>query len=535
MKKRVLAAFMAVMMIGTILTGCGSGGNDSAGSGSGEQSQSSESTDDATQGSEDSSAAEADAAADSGETAEIVFAYMTQNNIPEAADLQRIEDLINAYTVEKINTKVDLVLFSNADYMNQVNLMLASGEQIDIFQAYATSHLPYIQDGTALDITGYLDNELKETKETIYDGFLKPTTVDGKVYGILNMGSNYVPGGFTYRSDIAEELGIDMSKISSPQDLEEVFATVKEAYPDMIVIDPNRANALFETYLGKIACIDPLGGDITSAFSGVAYQDDPTVVNMFESKDFIDLCNLTHSWYEKGYFASDAATTTATTAELLMSGNCFGTFCGLGNPKIAAQYTTNYGHSFDNVQISESLVWAGSNNAWMVNSSCKNPSAACKFMNLLYTDAYLDNLLVYGEEGVDYVLNEEGFAVAPEGYTDLNSVAYTDNMNYYFWGNKWITYPVPGGLNAEEAEKQMALNYAGKLSNYYGFLFDFSDLQAEYTACQNIANEYKKALWVGAVDVEQTLGELNERLYAAGMDKLMESKQAQFDEWLSQQ
>ena len=245
MKKRVLAAFMAVMMIGTILTGCGSGGNDSAGSGSGEQSQSSESTDDAAQGSEDSSAAEADAAADSGETAEIVFAYMTQNNIPEAADLQRIEDLINAYTVEKINTKVDLVLFSNADYMNQVNLMLASGEQIDIFQAYATSHLPYIQDGTALDITGYLDNELKETKETIYDGFLKPTTVDGKVYGILNMGSNYVPGGFTYRSDIAEELGIDMSKVSSPQDLEEVFATVKEAYPDMIVIDPNRANALY--------------------------------------------------------------------------------------------------------------------------------------------------------------------------------------------------------------------------------------------------------------------------------------------------
>ncbi len=533
-KRRISVIFTAAIMAGMILGGCGSEGSGQSDAGSGN-------TDSAGQINEDSALSQADTptesaeSADSGETAEIVFAYMTQNNIPEAADLQRIEDLINAYTVEKINTKVDLVLFSNADYMNQVNLMLASGEQVDLFQAYATSHLPYIQDGTALDITGYLDNELKETKETIYDGFLKPTTVDGKVYGILNMGSNYVPGGFTYRSDIAEELGIDMSKVSSPQDLEEVFAAVKEAYPDMIIIDPNRSNALFETYLGKIADIDPLGGDITSSFSGVAYQDDPTVVNMFETQDFIDLCNLTHSWYEKGYFASDAATTTATTAELLMSGNCFGTFCGLGNPKIAAQYTTNYGHSFDNVQISDSLVWAGSNNAWMVNSSCENPSAACKFMNLLYTDAYLDNLLVYGEEGVDYVLNEEGFAVAPEGYTDLNSVGYTDNMNYYFWGNKWLTYPVPGGLNAEEAEAQMALNYAGKLSSYYGFLFDFSDLQAEYTACQNIANECKKALWVGAVDVQQTLDEMNERLNAAGMDKLMESKQAQLDEWLSQQ
>lgn len=524
MKKRVLAAFLAALMAGSVLAGCGSGSSDSSDSSSSESSDSSQEAD-----SEDSASEE------TGEVDEIVFAYMTQNNIPEAAELQRIEDLINEYTEEKINTKVDLVIFSNSDYVNQVNLMLASGEQLDIFQAYATPHLPYIQDGTALDITDYFEDELKETAETVYDGFLKPTTVDGRIYGIVNMGSNYVPGGFTYRSDIADELGLDMSQVTSVEALEEVFAAVHEAYPDMIVIDPNRSNALFETYLGKIACLDPLGGDITYPFSGVAYQDDPTVINAFETSDFIELCNLTHSWYEKGYYASDAATTTATTAELLMSGNCFGTFCGLGNPMIAKQYSTNYGHDFDNVQISDSLVWSSGNNAWMVNSASEAPSAACKFLNLLYTDKYLDNLLIYGEEGVDYVLNEDGFAVAPEGYTDLNSVAYTNNMNYYFWGNKWLAYPVVGGQDAEAAAAQMELNYAGELSAYYGFIYDYSELSAEYTACQNIIDEYKKALWVGAVDVEATLDEMNERLLAAGMDKLMELKQTQLDEWLAQQ
>lgn len=514
MKKRILAALMATMMVGsTALAGCG-------GSESGNESS-------------DKTASESE-----GEVDEIVFAYMTQNNIPEAEDLQRIEDLINAYTEEKIQTKVDLKVFSNADYMNQVNLLLASGEQVDIFAAQGTSRLPYIKDGTALDITEYLDDELKETVDTIYDNFLKPTTVDGKVYGILNMGSNYVPGGFTYRSDIVEELGIDMSTVDSPEDLTEVFAKVKEAYKDMIIIDPNRANALFETYLGKIAEIDPLGDDITYTVSGVAYAKDaadPEVVNMYETQDFIDLCNLTHSWYEAGYFASDAATTTATTAELLMSGNCFGTFCGLGNPKIAAQYTTNYGHPFDNVQISDSMVWAGSNGGWMVNSATKSPSAACKFLNLLYTDEYVDNLLVYGEEGVDYVLNEDGCAVAPEGYTDLNSVKYTANMNYYYWGNKWITYPVVGGVIGDEQKTLIERNYAGELSPYYGFMYDYSEYQAEYTACINIINEYKKALWVGAVDVEATLDELNQRLKAAGMEKLIEAKQAQLDEWTSSQ
>ena len=136
---------------------------------------------------------------------------------------------------------------------------------------------------------------------------------------------------------------------------------------------------------------------------------------------------------------------------------------------------------------------------------------------------------------MDYVLNEEGFAVAPEGYTDLNSVAYTNNMNYYLWGNKWLTYPVVGGLVGEENQAQMEKNYAGELSPYYGFLFDYASMEAEYTACLNIVNEYKKSLWVGAGDVEETLNELNGRLESAGVDELIALKQQQLDEWLSQQ
>lgn len=512
MKKRVIALLMAALTATGLLAGCG-GSSASSDNAASTQASGEEST----------------------EPDEIVFAYMTQNNIPETADLQRIEDLINAYTIDKINTKVDLVLFSNADYVNQVNLMLASGEQVDLFQAFKTSHLKYIQDGTALDITDYLGDELKETVDTIYDNFLAPTTVDGRTYGILNMGSNYVPGGFTYREDIVAELGIDMSQVDSFEDLTDVFKTVHEAYPDMIIIDPNRADMIFETYLGKVAQFDPLGDNMTYTVSGVAYQDDPTVVNIYETPELKYVCDLTRSWYQAGYFASDAATTTATTAELLMSGNCFGTFCGLGNPKIADQYTVNYGHPFDNVAISDSVVWAGNNNAWMVNSNSKSPSAACKFLNLLYTDEYVDNLLVYGEQGVDYVLDENGCATAPEGYTDLNSVAYTDNLNYYWWGNKWITYPTVGGLYGEEREANIEQNYAGKLSNYYGFLYDYSNREAEYTACLNIIEEYKKSLWVGAADVDTTLAEITKRLKSAGMDDLIAEKQEQLDAWLAQQ
>ena len=143
--------------------------------------------------------------------------------------------------------------------------------------------------------------------------------------------------------------------------------------------------------------------------------------------------------------------------------------------------------------------------------------------------------MIYGEDGVDYQLNEDGFVVSPEGFESLNDVAYTNNQNYYLWGNKWIAYPVVGGLNEEESKEKKKKNYDVKLSNYYGFSYDYESLQAEYTACLNIVKEYEKALWLGAVEVDQTLEELNKRLYAAGLQKLMDAKQEQLDAWIAQQ
>ena len=162
----------------------------------------------------------------------ITFVYMTQNNMPEKADLLRVQELLNAYTREKINTEVELVLFSNSDYSVQLNLMLASGEQADIFRSmngYPT--IDYINDGIALDITDYLETELAGAVSVMYDGLLATSTVNGRVYGLNVVTSNYVPRGWCFRSDIVEELGIDLSNVFCIFDLTDVFAKVHEAYP----------------------------------------------------------------------------------------------------------------------------------------------------------------------------------------------------------------------------------------------------------------------------------------------------------------
>ncbi len=469
------------------------------------------------------------------DTEKIVFAYMTQNNIPQEADRLRIQKRINEWTVPNIGVEVELVIFSNSDYMTQVTLMLASGEQVDLFRAQGTPNLRFINDGTALDLTPYLDNELKGCVEVLYPHHIDLCTSEGKVYGIREMGSLYVPKGWTYRTDIIEELGIDLSDVHTVYDLTPVFAKVKEAYPDMILIDNTRADGIFEALVTCTDHFDGLGEGTMANISGVAREGDPTVVNVYETPEYRAACELSRSWYEAGYFAKDAATTTATAAELLMSGNCLSIFVGLGNPQIAKQYSNNYGYPFANIPISPSFATSGDNGAWFISSMSKHPSAAAKFLNLLYTNEYVDNLLVYGEEGVDYVWDaEHAFVIPPEGYAALNDVPYTCNMNYYFWGTKWITYRVPGGLTAEEAAENKRQNYEDvSFSDYYGFMFDYSEYEAEYTACKNIVNEYKKALWTGSLDVDTALKEMNTKLYASGLQSLLDAKQAQLDKFMS--
>jgi putative aldouronate transport system substrate-binding protein len=468
------------------------------------------------------------------EPEKIVYVYMTQNNMPETGELERIQKLLNEYTIEKINTEVELVLFSNSDYSTQLNLRLAGNEQSDLYRSMLSGYstIDYIKDGSALDITDYLSTHLADAVDVMYDGLLATSTVNGRVYGLNVVTSNYVPRGWCYRTDIIEELDIDLSQVSSVFDLTDVFARVKEAYPDMVLCDPNRANVAFQAYLQDTLHMDPLGGDSSNAFSGVVMGDDATVVNLYEREEFKAIASLMREWYQAGYFPSDAATSTATTAELASSGNLFSMFAGLGNPKIAATFTSNYGYSYDSITISEAYSLSTTYDVWMINANCKAPEAAAKFLNLTFTDPYVYNLLTYGEEGTDYTLDENGCAVAPEGYDSLADVPYTNNLNYPYFGNKWLAYPVPGGLTGDAFEENKQQNYSAKLSEFYGFVYDNSEVEAEYLACSNIAEEYKKAVWVGSLELDQAIDDLNSKLYAAGLQKVLDSKQTQLDAWL---
>ena len=50
-----------------------------------------------------------------------------------------------------------------------------------------------------------------------------------------------------------------------------------------------------------------------------------------------------------------------------------------------------------------------------------------------------------------------------------------------------------------------------------------------------VADEYRTSIDTGSVDTDTAIAEFNQKLYDAGLQTVMDEKQAQLDEWLAQQ
>ena len=66
-----------------------------------------------------------------------------------------------------------------------------------------------------------------------------------------------------------------------------------------------------------------------------------------------------------------------------------------------------------------------------------------------------------------------------------------------------------------------------------GFIFDNSSVLTEISALTNVRDKYIDAIGSGAVDPAEAIPEMNEALKKAGLDKVIQEKQAQLDAFIS--
>lgn len=466
-------------------------------------------------------------ASEDGEYTKIVYAFKSFNNIPE--DLSDVNEAINKITREKIGVEVELMPIASSSYGQQVSLAMQGGEQIDLFHTGSGLELSTCRANHQLyDITDIVNEHAPGAVAAVGDDFMKTEMVDGRIYGIpADKGIALAPT-LLYREDILEEIGIDPSDIQNITDLTDVYEKVKAAYPDMSPLVP--VNPGDSGMINTIYGFDYLG-DRYIMPTGVLRGDELKVENFYETDEFKNILSLARDWYNKGYIMGDAATTTSTSIELLSAGKGFSYISNYGGNDAGAQISTQTGQKIGALRLSQPYLGTSDVNriSWAVASTCKNPEKALEFLDLTYTDKDVINLIIYGIEGTDYVKVSDNVVKYPDGL-DASTVPYTAQLSCGVCGSQFNQYILDGA--SEDTQKVMKEdNQKSGRSKAFGFTFDNSTVKTQYTAVNNVINQYLPGLRCGSLDPETELPKFQQSLKDAGIDEIIAEKQKQLDAW----
>lgn len=165
---------------------------------------------------------------------------------------------------------------------------------------------------------------------------------------------------------------------------------------------------------------------------------------------------------------------------------------------------------------------------WHINQGCEDPVAAIQVMELLYTDPDVSNLIIWGEEGTEYVETPDGHITFAQGVNAENSEWY-HTMNWLL-PNQYIAH-IWEGDSLDLWERMEEFNDNSVKSKALGFTFDNSEYATEYTALTNVYDEYIKQIMYGFVDPETGIAQMQEKLENAGLNDYIAAKQKALDDW----
>lgn len=512
--KKLLAALAAAAMTMGMLAGCGgSGSTTSADTGAGSETvgEAAEDT-----GSE---AAAADTAAGGKTTIKI---YRCTYNLasPDTAQVKKVQDAINEYIADKIDVQIEINDLSSGEYKDKANLALANNEinllwTASWWETIGTDDL--YRQNAAYDITDLLPGT--KLYDSMSEGIWQASQYGGRNYFIPVYKESYEGYDLKTRQELVDQFGWDLSTVKTLADIEPFLEDCKAAglkYPYIT----GKTAMFYRYYLNYFDFFS------NYPFLGVDREKNE-VVNPIQSKEYLDFCTLMCEWAEKGYISEDDVTkVTPDTVAQTQDWGWYWWTCVPGDEEnseardlqdeaIVEGITNKYAHS---------TTTLGSCYAITANSTEEQAKACIDFLGLLYTDPVVADLYTFGIEGEDYTINADGKVVQD-----------SESYNHSAWES---TSVVPLTLLADEADDKVAeyerKNSEALTSCAAGFRFDKSSVEAQYTACINVFDQYGFVLENGgyaSADVPSVIEEYQKALDEAGYQDVLAEAQAQYEAW----
>ena len=517
--KRIISALLVCLLV-LSLAACG-GGTQSGDTGS------------TSSGNSQAEASAEDTAEDDGEYPVIrINETAFYGGPPANGDL--IEDALNEILREKAHAEIEFVYVQMSDLQTQLNLLLTGGddslELLSSFFYAGVSEL--VSNGQVMAIDDLLASDGQGIQEIFepYAEILDCGRVDGKLYGIPSVCAWTCENCYLVMEDLVEEAGIDWpEKVNNLDELTPYLLQLKEANPDKYFI----AGASTPYWYPKT--IDYLGDD---NYLGVILdpENSTTIENYYESDYFLNFLENVKVWKENDLICPDPMSNDNAILGNLSNKITYGITgydYNLENTIYEAEKQDSYDGPIVGTQIGEKYLTTAnaSTYMWHITSFCKDPEAAMRVLNVLYTDPEAANILMNGLEGVTYVLDENDQLEYPEGVTNHEEAGWFAMYNAArpngFLCPTW-NYSRPDAYELLKEDNANAIK-----STALGFTPDLSSVADQYAACANVIAQYYTPIINAVVDIDETLPVFQQALRDAGIEDIIAEEQRQFDEWLA--
>ncbi len=461
----------------------------------------------------------ANASTSSNKMVEIAVDRATFNQASsDSTEVEAIQNAINKYIGPKINVQIKLSDISSGEYADRTNLSLANGEA-NLFWtanwegAVSTDNL-YSQNAV-YDISDLLPGT--DLYNSMPEEVWNSSKYNGNDYFIPCYKESAEGYDLVYPTTKAKKYNWDMSSIKELKDIEPMLADMKAdgvKYPLLMQKMPFFSKYYIDKY------------DFSMANTMIVIDlSKNEVVNCIQTKDYKDFVTLISDWATKGYISDEEVTKTIPDTAIMTTDWGFAAWVDVPNNDDA---TTTYGQDCDVVHMTKD--WTNSTSTlgscYAISSSCTEEQAkACiDFLGLLYTDSTLANLYTYGIEGTDYDMSSDGFVVKKG-----------ELYNHSAWESGSVkSIALEKGSPSNTVELYENFNTKSVASPASGFRPDYSSVEAQWSACTSIYDQYGYALEEGAYtpeDVESVIAKYQTALDNAGFQDVLTEIQSQYKEW----
>ncbi len=454
---------------------------------------------------------------------------------PKEDIMTKFYEELDKLTLRDMNATVRFKFSTWADWQSKYNLMLSSGEDVDLcYSADWTNYPTYAAKDAfmALDdlLPKYAPNINKAIKPEIWDG----VKVKGKIYGVPNQYPEYVQHGVSYREDLRKKY--NCAEIKDVDTLGKYIETVMANEPTMKngIVEPQAMQKFFvaTTKYQYVDSQDPYG-----MCKGLVVDpnDLTNTVVYYGLPEYKEMAKLMKTWADKGFWSKSVLSTKEDNAVTFESGKSPVRFESLpmktkeSSEKIKLKHPDwEVGYFAYNEMNGIIYPCRANHNVMAVPRGAKNPERALMFLDKLQSDQEYFDLCTYGVKGLNYNLTDDGKL----DYSKIDREKCNFDIAPWAWRTEEFFRKGVDDWNKWESTVS-ELKGKSKQDPLDGFVFDTANVQAEVAAVAQVEEQYARPLESGLVgNVDTAYDTLMKKLRDAGIDKVKAEVDKQLKEFV---